>query len=793
MLRNYLVVAFRNLRRHGSYTAVNVAGLALGITCGLLIFLLTRFHLSTDTHHTKADRIYRIVTDLNFGNRIQTPGVPYPFVKAFRVDFPEVKTVTQFKSMFNNLVSVPGNGGEAPRKFMIEREMAFAEPAFFDVFDYRWLSGSQAVLREPFQAVLTAAMAAKLYGSENPVGKTFKVDNKQDYKVAGILADPVPSTQFRQEIFLSYASYESITPKKDLEHWSGVNSNQQCFLVLPAGLQAADVEQNLPPFVKKFHQDHEKWAHKLQPLPEMYFNPDYGGDVPKALIWALAVVGLLLVGTAGINFINLATAQALNRSREVGVRKVVGSSRRQLFTQFLLETGLITFFAVALSVAAGHSLLPMVNDLTHSKLTLDLTNDLQLWGFLAAMLVGVTLFSGAYPALVLAGFKPVQALKGKITTQTLGGYSVRRGLVVAQFVICQILVIAALVITGQMRHLKNASMGFQKEAIVMLPLPQTDKSRAETLRQQLLQVSGVQRVSFAFDSPAGETNNTTNCRFDTRQEDELWQVETRPADEHFLETFGLQLAAGRNLQPSDTVREYLINETAVRKLGLTSPEEAIGKPFQVWGRQAPIVGVVRDFHTRSMRDEIGPTVLMTFRDQYMACGVKIDLSQTARTLAALEKNWSQVYPEDFYSYEFLDEKIARFYEMENALLGMVQGFCVIAIFIGCLGLYGLISFTAARKRKEIGVRKVLGASTAQILGLFGKEFARLILLAFLLAAPIGWWAMNHWLEDYPYRIALNAGVFLLAIGLTLVVAALTVSAQSVKAALAHPSESLRSE
>ncbi|MCK6693681.1 MAG: ABC transporter permease [Thermoanaerobaculia bacterium] len=793
MLRNYLTVAFRNLRRHGSYTAVNVAGLTLGITCGLLIFLLARFHLSTDTYHAKADRIYRIVTDLHFGNRIQTPGVPYPFAKAFRSDFPEVEVVAQTRFLYNSLVSVGSKGTEQRKKFMLEQEMGFFEPEFFDVFDYQWLKGDKNVLREPFTAAITTSMAAKLFGDQNPVGQTIRVDNKQEYKVAGLLADIAPNTEFKREIFLSYASYQSITPKEDLEHWGGVSSNQQCFVVLPPAVKAADIEQNMKPFIKKFHEDHDKWEHHLQPLSDMYFNPDYGGDVPKALLWALVVVGLLLVGTAGINFINLATAQALNRSREVGVRKVVGSSRMQLFTQFLLETGIITLFAVLSSLALAYWLLPAVNDLTHSKIAIEWSNDFTLWAFLLAMLLGVTLFSGAYPALVLAGFKPVQALKGKITTQTLGGYSVRRGLVVAQFVICQILVIAALVITGQMRLLKNASMGFQKEAIVMLPLPQTDKSKAQTLRQQLMQVSGVKNVSFAFDSPAGNTNNTTNCRFDTRQEDELWQIDTRPADEHFLETFGLQLVAGRNLQPSDTVREYLINETALKKLGLSAPDEAIGKSFRVWGIKAPIVGVVRDFHTRSLREEIGPVVLMSSLDNYMACGVKIDLSQTTRTLAVLEKTWNQIFPDEYYSYEFLDDRIARFYEMESALLGMVQGFCGIAIFIGCLGLYGLISFTAARKKKEIGVRKVLGASTGQILGLFGKEFIRLILLAFLLAAPVGWWAMNNWLEDYPYRIALNAGIFLLAIGLTLLVAALTVSAQSVKAALAQPADSLRTE
>lgn len=796
MLRNFITIAIRNLRHYRSYTIVNIAGLALGITCGLLIFLLIRFHLGVDTYHAKTDRIFRVVTDLHIGDdQIKMGGVPYPFGKALRLDFPEIQSVAMTRFESNSLITTIPAAADAPRKkFMLERELAFVEPAFFQTFDYSWLKGEPAVLNAPFQAVITAPLAEKFFGTADPVGQTIRLENKHDFRIAGVLAKPMPNSEFHNtELFLSYATYLAINKPEIMADWGSISGNHQCFVVLPEGLQPKQVEQGFSAFEKKHHEKPDEWKYKLQPLNDMHFNPDYGGDVPKTMLLALAIVGLFLIGTACINFINLATAQALNRSREVGVRKVLGSSRRQLFNQFLLETGLITLTALMLSVLLVSRALPFINDLTHSELTVNLSSDAGLLFFLATMLLGVTLVAGAYPAFILAGFKPVQAIKGKITTQTLGGYSLRRGLVVAQFVICQVMIIAAIVISGQMDFLKNASLGFNTDAIVMLPVPNPEKTNMEALRQQLLQIPGVQQLSFACDAPAGNSQNSANCRFDTRQEDEPWYINTRPCDEQFLTTFGIELVAGRNLQAADTIREYLINEAAVEKLGLKSAAEALGKSLTVWGKEAPIVGVIRNFHNRSLRETVEPAVLMTSRERYAACGLKIDLSNTPHILAAVDRVWNNVYPDAFYSYAFLDDKIARFYEIEHALLSMTKGFCGIALFIGCLGLFGLVSFMTARKRKEIGVRKVLGATVAQILQLFGKEFFRLILIAFVLAAPIGWLAMSAWLQDYPYRIPLGAGVFLATIGATCLLAMLTVGAQSFKAARSNPVNSLRSE
>lgn len=793
MLRNFFTIALRNFRHYRGYTLINIAGLALGISCALLIFLLVRFHLSTDTYHTKADRIYRVVTDLHLGGLVQTPGVPYPFGPALRQDFPELENIALLRNEHNNLITVPAAGDKPRQKFLMERELSYADPGFFETFDYQWLKGNPSVLKAPFTAVLTAPMAQRLFGDINPIGQTFQLENKYDFKVVGLLAKPKPNTEFHTEVFLSYASYFTVHPNESKDHWSGVSGNHHCYVTLPPGMQPEQINARFPAFVKKYQKEYEKWEHRLQPLAEMYFDVNYGGDVPKVLMYVLCFVGLLLIGTACVNFINLATAQALNRSREVGVRKVLGSSRWQLFYQFLFETGLITLLALLFSIILTVQALPYINELTRSELAIDFLHDPTLLVFLGILLVGVSLFAGAYPALVLAGFKPVQALKGKITTQTLGGYSVRRSLVVVQFVICQILIIAAIVITRQMDYMKQASLGFQKDAIVMLPVPHPEQSKMEALRQKLLQLPGVQKLSFGFDAPAGDSHNTSNCRYDTHQEDEQWYINTRPADDQYLNTYGIELVAGRNLQPSDTIREYLVNEMVAEKLGLSDPKELLGKPFRVWDQTAPIVGVVKNFHTKSMQEPLEPVVLMSSRKDFASCGVKIDLANSKKTLAEIDRIWNAIYPDDFFSYAFLDDKIAKFYILENALLGLAQGFCGIALFIGCLGLLGLVSFMAARRRKEIGIRKVLGATIPQILGLFGKEFVRLILIAFVIAAPVGWWAMTSWLDDYPYRIALGGGVFIATIGLSLLIAFLTVSAQSLHAALADPVGSLRSD
>lgn len=794
MFQNYLKIALRTLWRDKAYSVINIAGLSLGITCAILIFLLVQHQLSYDTYHAKADRTYRVVMDLKFGSLIQTPGVPFNFPAALRQDFPEAEKIAAYIESSNTLVTFTGKNGKK-EKFQEEDIVGYVEPEFFEIFDYQWIKGNNKVLGNPDQAVLTERTAQRYFGKEDPIGKIIRINNEKEYTIAGIIANIPPNTDHEQELFLPYLSRIAQLDKDDRENWGSISSNHRTYVVLPENVSQKQLQSQLVALRNKYYKDEDlkTMNYIAQPLREMHFNPDYGGGVQKSIIWALALVGVFLILTACINFVNLATAQAVNRAKEVGIRKVVGGNRGQLFRQFILETGLLTIIAVAVSMGLSQLALPYVNKLIEAELTLNFFSDPKFLIFLAATLVTVTFLSGAYPAMILAGFRPIEALKSKFATRQIGNFSLRRGLVVTQFVVSQLLIIAAIVITSQIEYFNKADMGFNKDAIVLMPLPIQDKTKMQTLENQLLQVPGVEKVSFAFSEPASGNNNMTNFRYDTRQEGEKYQINTKPADDQYLETYGIKLVAGRNIFPSDTVREFLINETTVEKLGLKSPEEAVGKNLRVWGIDAPIVGVVKDFNNRSLEKEIQPVCIMSQFDQYYTCSAKIGLANVPATLKSIEKIWNEHFPDNFYEYQFLDERIAEFYEGENIMMTLVRVFCGIAIFIGCLGLYGLVSYMAVRKTKEIGIRKVLGASVADILVIFSKEFVRLVLIAFLLAAPLGWWAMNKWLQDYTYRIHIGVGIFLLAIGATLAVVVLTVGYRSLRAATVNPTDSLRSE
>ena len=797
MIRNYIKIAWRNLRRNKSYAFINIFGLSLGIACSIVIFTLVSFHLSFDTFHKNKDRIYRIVTEWHDDEMGYSEAVPSPVGKAFRNEYTFADKTARVIDYNGALIAVPGK--QEIKKFREDDGVVYTEPAFFDIMDFPLVKGNkQNFLSDPNSAAITEKLAKKYFGDENPMGRTIRVNNKTDFIIKGILKDIPQNTDRRQEIYLSYQNL--IEQSKWIANdssWGGVYSGSKCYVLLKPTVTVAQANQALHQLVLKNYtgRDQKVWRFRLQPLADIHFNTDFDGQADKKYIWAFFFIGLFLIITASVNFINLATAQDLNRSKEVGIRKVLGSLPRQLFWQFIAETALITFFAIILALGFGAVALKFVNSLFKTEMTLHIFSNLPLLIFLLVTGVLVTFLSGSYPGLVLARFRPVLALKSKLSQKDIGGFSLRRVLVVTQFAISQMLIIGTIVIASQMHYSKNTDLGFNKEAMLMLPLPVPDKVKMSTLKTRLSEVAGTEKIALCYAPPASGSNNNTGIRFANRNEDEHWSINEKFADDQYLNTFGIKLIAGRNIYPADTTREFLVNETFIKKLGLKSAADVINQRMSINGGSVtgPIVGVVKDFYNYSFHNDIAPICIMPSTSNYRYAAVKVNLKNIKPALAAYEKIWNETYPEYLFEYQFLDERIAKFYEQDTTMLKMIEAFAGIAILIGSLGLYGLVSFMAVRKTKEIGVRKVLGANTGNILWLFGKEFSRLLLIAFVIASPVAWWAMNKYLLDFKNRIHIGADIFLLAISCTFLIAALTVGYRSVRAAVANPVKSLRTE
>jgi predicted permease len=796
MLRNFFLTGWRNLRHNKAYALINVTGLAMGITCSLLIFMFVSYHYSFDGFHRNKDRIYRVFTEFNDEAVTYSTGVPGPLGKAFRTDFTYAEKTARIVSYSNVIMSLPQEK-DVP-KFKEEPGIAFTEPFFFDIFDFPLVLGNKkTVLAAPNEAIVTERIAGKYFGSsQNAIGKIISFDNKINFTITGILKNLPSNSDIQTEIFVSYDNLRQQNQFTASDSsWGGVYGSSKCYLLLRPAVTLNQVTQALDLTVKKYYKgkDLNVWKFRILPMSEVHFSSIFEGSIDRKYLWALVCIGFFLIITACLNFINLATAQALHRSKEIGIRKVMGSLGKQLFWQFMAETGMVTLMATVLACCLTLIALPYLNQLLGVNISLQLLGNAKLLLFLSLLCIAIIFLAGSYPSLVMARFQPAVSLKGKLTEKHIGGFSLRRVLVVTQFAISQMLIIGAIIIAGQLRYSTTSDLGFNKETIVMLSVPVQDKAKLSTLQKGLTAIAGVEKVSYCLHAPATQSGNTTGLRFDNRPEDEHWSVNTLDVDNEYLSTFGLKLVAGRNFFVSDTAKEFVVNETFLRKMNVSNPQDVIGKTLSLSGgkKKGPIVGVVKDFYTNSFHTEIAPICLMPNYYQYINCAVKIKGGSLKQTLAATEKKWNEVFPEFVYNYEFLDDRIAKFYKQDTVILKLVEVFSFMAILIGCLGLYGLVSFMAARRTKEIGIRKLMGASLEQILWLFGKEFCLLLLIAFAVAAPLAWLIMSRYLNDFKYRIQIGPGVFVMAILCTFVLAILTVGYRAIRSALENPARSLR--
>ena len=798
MLRNYIKIAWRNLKAQRSYALLNTFGLSIGMAGGLLIFLFLRHHLSTDRHHAKFDRIFRIDTDLHLsdGSVEYNAEAPLPMAQTLRKDYPQVEQAAFLMMNRELTVEVKRTGSVEPVRFQEHKGTGLVEPEWFDILSYTWLQGDpKTALRAPNTVVLTASWAKKYFGNTNPVGQVLRLNNITDATVTGVLAEPPSTTDTNLGLFISMATITKLDPKFNTADWYFLNSTNRLYVTLKDQASAASLQRQLPALGKKHYKADAKFFHfVVQPMRELHFDIARGGGaIRSSLLWSLGVVGLLLVVAACINFVNLATAQALRRSKEVGVRKTLGSSRGQLIRQFLLETTLIILAATVLSMLLVQIFLPLFNDWVQLPLSLRL--DWLTIAVVTSLIAGVILLAGGYPAAVLSGVSPWEALRGKLSTSVGRGFTVRQVLVVTQFAVCQALILGSLVVANQIRYMQEADLGYQKDNVIVVSLPYNTKLKQEAFKQTLSQYSEIRAITLSHRPPSSVQNFGGSFKFNDKADWEPYPINERLADADYVKTYGLQIIAGRNIMPSDTIREYLINETMLHKLGFQHPEQVLGKRLQHWLSPVygPVVGVVKDFHQKSLRDEIAPCVIASRADWYRQAGIRISGHNPAQSLERIRQTWQQLFPNEVFEYEFLDEQVAKFYETETMITRLVNTFTAIAILICCLGLYGLVSQVVVQRTKEIGIRKVLGASVASIVTLLSKDFLKLVIIAIVLASPIAWYVMNGWLQDFAYRIDIAWWVFALAGILAISIALLTVSFQSIKAALTNPVNSLRSE
>ncbi len=816
MIRSFLTTTLRGLVKNKPYFLINTLGLALGVCGALIIFTKIRYELSFDRFHTKADSIYRINTDEHDANGDQhQPGTYYPVAHLLRNDFPEMlESVTHTKLEEEGLVAIEENG--VLTRFR-EENIGFVEPQFIQIFDFgkdeQWLAGNPATaLNNKNSVILTEKLAQKYFQPQEDysavLGRRMLYGNKIDLVVTGVIKDFPPNTDFPFNMLIHFAALEGYDDFYSLEKWNLLSSSVQCYVLLSEGLAPEQFAALLPGFAEKYLGDKaDRITFRLQPLADIHFNSAYGNfndrTAQHEVLWSLAIVAMMLIITACINFMNLATAQSVKRSKEVGIRKVLGSSRKQLVAFFLGETFIITAFAVLLALGAAEAFLFQFHDMLDIAPNISLAYMPATYLFLLIITLVVTFLAGLYPAWVLSAFRPMLALKNalsNINSRSTKSISLRKGLVMVQFVISQILIIGTLIISQQMQYFQNKSLGFDKEAIINVILPDTlSEQKLEVLKNRLLENTSIQQVSFGIGGPIAESNIDTRFKMaSSANEEQAYTAEIKTIDADYIDTYNLQLVAGRPLAQADLQQKRaLVNETLVKTVGFAQPGEAVGQIIKVFSGDYEIIGVVQDFHIQSLHQKIRPCVLLYYPFFMRSAGIKVNTNGGMQTvqdaLSHVEKVWSTTYPDYVFDYQFLDDYLATNYEQENKTFRYFQLFAGLAILIGCLGLYGLVSFLAEQKTKEVGIRKVLGASVSNIIGLFSKEYIYLIALAFLLAAPLAYYFMHSWLENFAYRIDLKAGVFAIGILISFGIAFLTVGYKSYRAAAANPVESLRNE
>ena len=819
MIKNYFKIAFRNFWKHKIFTLINIVGLSIGISAAIAIYLIVSFDFSFDKFHRDNDRIYRVVTDFVFaGEPVNNSGVTGPLPEATKN---EVTGLTLSATFYYNSYDVKIDADKkSPVRLKNQQDIIYADQRYFNMFQYTWLAGSpKNALNSPYEVVLTASAAKKYFPSltnNKIIGRQVVFDDTIKTTVTGIVQNV---TQNSDLIFNSFISYATMYTNKDLrdylKKWASTNGSSQFYVKLAPNTSPQHVEAQLAALLKKYQPTKPEdkgntQVFRLQPLSDVHFNSKYGvydaATADKTTLYGLMVIGVFLLLLGCINFINLTTAQASQRAKEIGIRKTMGSTRRQLIIQFLSETFLITLLAVIIAVAATPVILKIFADFISPKITADFIHHPDIIGFLAVLVILVTALSGFYPAMILSGYKPVLVLKNQAfsgTSKTRNAW-LRKSLTVSQFVVAQFFMMATILVSKQIYFALHKDLGFKKDAIVSFYTPWKDQSPShrQLLYDKIKMLPQVAVVSQGGDIPSSDGWNSSDVFYRDGKKEIKSELYRKSGDENYIKVYHIKLLAGRNITMADTAwgTGMLINTTYMHILGFNDPRQVIGRTINFGDTYKKIVvGVFADFHQGSLHKPIKPLAIYpdypyNFGTFHIALQPQTPGGNEWHTaIAAMQKAYKQIYPDDNMDLQFFDATIAKFYTNEQHTATLLTWATGLSIFISCLGLLGLAIYTTNQRTKEIGVRKVLGASVSQIVTLLSTEMVRLILLAFIIVTPLAWWVMNKWMEGFSDRTGISWWIFAISGAGMLITALFTSGFQTVKAAITNPVKSLRSE
>jgi ABC-type antimicrobial peptide transport system permease subunit len=783
MLKNYLKIAFRNMRKNKGYSFINIAGPAIGIACCVLLLLWAQDELSYDRFHENSDELYRILLDpLGASDTHEAVSPPILALK-MKADFPEVVNAARMTTSGRVLLRY----GE--RVFNQENGI-YADKSFFEMFSFPFLKGDPSTaLSDVNSIVITEQVAEKYFGDEDPIGKTLTINDQRDYMVTAVIKD-VPLNSHLQ--FTYVRSFELLKEYRGkMENWGDVS--YYTYVQLTKGSSPQEVDRKLKELIEREDSGHNMYY--LQPLTKIHlfsnFNFDIGkhGNITYVYIFTASALFILII--ACINFMNLATAKSGSRAKEIGLRKVIGGTRKSLIRQFYGESILLSFVALLFAVLLIELLLPLFNNLTDKKIGFDIFGNWQLLLSLIGIALFVGVLSGSYPALFLSSFQPVKIVKGVLESGKKG-FKFRKTLVVLQFTLTIILLVGTLVVHSQINYIKNRDLGYDKDHLISILMRGDIRKQYDAFKNDLLRNPGVTDVTATSSLPTHIGAGTSGARWEGKDPSVRIQMQISWVEQDYLDTFKMEMASGRFFSkdfPADD-SAFVLNEAAVNAMGI---EEPLGKKFWMSRSGGPIIGVIKNFNYKSLHHKIEPLILtMDPRYFYYAC-IRIKSENISKTLAGLEETWNKFSPGFPFEFSFLDDRIDNLYRAEQRVAKVFNYFTFLAVFIACLGLFGLALYTAEQRTREIGVRKALGASVPSIVLLLSKEFTKWVLLSNLIAWPLAYFVMNQWLNNFSYRTSLSLGMFLFSAVLTFLIALTTVSYQSLKAALANPADSLRFE